>query len=63
MLTTDAEPAAAWLAALDEADALAADGQLLLPAFPHDMTQFRRQYIADIIAQLNAADPAREPCR
>jgi anti-sigma regulatory factor (Ser/Thr protein kinase) len=57
LLATDAEPAAAWLAALDEADALAADGQLLLPAFPHAMTEFRRQYIGDIIAQLNAADP------
>ncbi|MDP9395769.1 MAG: SpoIIE family protein phosphatase [Actinomycetota bacterium] len=42
-----------WLEALDEADALTAAGKLLLPAFPSDLTAFRREYIGDITARLS----------
>lgn len=51
----DEEGARRWLAALDEADALAARGGLLLPPFPPAMVRFRREYIADIIRSLQTA--------
>ncbi len=48
----DADCAQRWLAALDEADRLTADGTLLLPQFPAEMTEFRRHYIGTIIDRL-----------
>ncbi len=48
----DADCARRWLAALDEADRLTAEGTLLLPQFPAEMTAFRRQYIGTIIDRL-----------
>lgn len=49
---TDADCAQRWLAALDEADRLTAEGTLLLPQFPAEMTAFRQQYIGTIIDRL-----------
>jgi hypothetical protein len=51
----DAEAAGQWLAALDEAEALTAQGVLLLPPFPPEMTEFRREYVTAIITRLRAA--------
>jgi hypothetical protein len=48
----DAEAARQWLAAVNEAEALTAQGVLLLPPFPHSMTAFRRSYINEIITGL-----------
>jgi anti-sigma regulatory factor (Ser/Thr protein kinase) len=48
----DAKAARQWLAALDEAEALTADGLLLLPPFPQALTEFRREYINAILARL-----------
>jgi anti-sigma regulatory factor (Ser/Thr protein kinase) len=50
--STDADCAQRWLEALDEADRLTAEGTLLLPQFPAEMTAFRRQYIGTIIDRL-----------
>ena len=47
-----ADAARRWLAALDEADALAEQGVLLLPPFPPAMVEFRRLYITTIISRL-----------
>lgn len=52
----DAGAAQRWLDALDEADSLTAAGVLVLPAFPPEMTAFRRDYVTAIVAQLEAAD-------
>lgn len=54
----DSDRARQWLEALDAADRLTEEGTLLLPAFPAEMTQFRRRYIATIIDHL-AATPAQ----
>jgi anti-sigma regulatory factor (Ser/Thr protein kinase) len=51
----DAALALRWLAALDDADALAASGALLIAPFPPELSAFRRRYIADIVEQLDAA--------
>ncbi|MDX6200610.1 MAG: hypothetical protein QOJ83_110, partial [Frankiales bacterium] len=51
----DAGAARRWLEALDEADTLTSAGILLLPPFPIAMTTFRRDYIAAIIGQVEAA--------
>lgn len=67
----DAEAAHQWLAALDEAEMLTAQGILLLPPFSAAMTHFRRHYVHEIIAGLQrvrrlpsdpgAADADAEP--
>jgi hypothetical protein len=48
----DAEAARQWLAAVNEAAALTAQGVLLLPPFPLSMTAFRRSYVTEIITGL-----------
>lgn len=52
---SDAAAARRWLEALDDADALASGGRLLMPPFPAGMTAFRRKYIAAITRQIDAA--------
>ena len=51
----DAALALRWLEALDDADALAASGILLVAPFPPELTAFRRHYIAVIVEQLGTA--------
>jgi anti-sigma regulatory factor (Ser/Thr protein kinase) len=51
---SDAAAARRWLEALDEADALASAGALLLPRFPPALTSFRQGYIGAIIEQIDA---------
>jgi hypothetical protein len=50
-----AEPARQWLAALDDADTLTAQGLLLLPPFAPAMVKFRRHYVDAIISALQRA--------
>lgn len=52
----DAARAQRWLDALNQADALAATGALLLPPFPPELTAFRQAYIHEIIDQLPSTD-------
>lgn len=52
---SDAALALRWLQALDDADALAASGALLIAPFPPELSAFRRHYIAAIVEQLDAA--------
>ena len=51
---SDLHLAREWLAALDEADALTAAGDFLLPPFPPELTAFRQKYVGEIIEQLSA---------
>lgn len=52
---SDAAAARRWLEALDDADAVASGGRLLMPPFPPEITAFRRTYIAAITRQIDAA--------
>jgi anti-sigma regulatory factor (Ser/Thr protein kinase) len=57
---SDAGAARRWLDALDEADTLTADGTLLLPPFPAELTVFRHAYIHTLIDRLEQAAKAAE---